>query len=103
MPEIDGAYLVGYLWEMGPTEAAGDRQTILSHEEILAWQELIGIKLDPWEVRCVRRLSADYLSELHRAEKPGCPEPVRPEDQSGPDLIIVAKNLQQTLKELAKL
>ena len=104
MPGVDGgAYLVGYLWEMGPTVAAGDRQAVLNHEAILAWQALIGVELEPWEVRFLRRLSGEYLTESHRAQQRDCPAPLRTQSESERDLNAVAKSMQQTLRELAKL
>ncbi|MFA7278908.1 MAG: hypothetical protein WC100_02325 [Sterolibacterium sp.] len=79
MPEMppleEGSYLVGYLLELGPVHASGMGQGPISHESILAWQALTGIELEPWEARLLRRLSCDYLSESHRAQKLGCEPP----------------------------
>jgi len=102
MPPVDAEYLLGYLWEIGPTMAAGGYPGPITHEEICAWQELTGIELHPWEARFIRRLSGEYLAESHRAEKADCPAPVKSEDRAY-DLYAVAKNLQQSLKELASL
>lgn len=102
MPQIDAEYLLGYLFEIGPTMAAGGYPGPITHEEILAWQELTGIELQPWEARFIKRLSGEHLAESHRAEKIDCPEPSRQESESR-DLHTVAKSLQQHLKELANL
>ena len=102
MPQVDAEYLLGYLWEIGPTLSAGGYPTPITHEEILAWTELTGIELEPWEVRAIRRLSGEYLSESHRAEKPDCQAPVKSEDRSH-DIYAVAKSLKESLKELSRL
>jgi hypothetical protein len=84
MPELPplshGGYLISYLMELGPTMAAGMGAGPISHQEILAWQALTGITLQPWETRFLRRLSGEYLNEQHRAEKLGCIPPWKPAD-----------------------
>lgn len=52
----------------------------LTHQEILAWQVLTGIALQPWESRLLRRLSIEYVAESHRAEKLGCEPPWKATD-----------------------
>lgn len=103
MPEVDAEYLLAYLFEVGPMMTAGGYPGPLTHEELQAWQNLIGIELQPWEIRFLRRLSGEYLAENYRAQKIGCPEPVLELSQRGQDAYAVAMNLQQTLKAMAKL
>jgi hypothetical protein len=103
MPQVDAAYLISYLWEVGPTMAAGGYAGPVTHEELMAWMELTGIELQPWEVRFIRRLSGEYLVESRRAEKADCHEPLRERDDYVLDLSAVAKSMQQALKELARL
>lgn len=81
MPPLErGGYLLGYLMEIGPTLAAGMGAGPITHQEVLAWQALTGIALQPWEMRLLRRLSGEYLAESHRAEKLGCVPPWAPPD-----------------------
>jgi len=81
MPPLEqGGYLVSYLLEIGPTMASGMGAGPISYEAILAWQELTGIALQPWEMRFLRRLSGEYLSESRRAEKRGCVPPLMPKN-----------------------
>lgn len=76
MPPLEqGGYLVGYLTEIGPTIAAGMGAGPITFEEIDRWCVRIGIDLQPWETRFLKRLSNEYLSEQHRAEKLGCVPP----------------------------
>lgn len=76
MPPLEeGGYLVGYLLEAGPVTSSGLGSSPLSFLEIQAWSNLIGITLEPWEVRCLHRLSCEYVRESHKAEKLGYPAP----------------------------
>ena len=76
MPPFDeGEYLIGYLYELGPTVAAGMGAGPVTFAEMAAWQAARGFELEPWEARMLRRLSVDYLAESHRATKPDCPPP----------------------------
>ena len=88
MPELPpveaGAHLVSYLLDIGPTVAAGMGEAPLGYEQILAWQTLTGIVLQPWEARWLRRLSGEYLSEGHKATKQFAPPPWIPEGSAPP-------------------
>lgn len=76
MPPLEwGDYLIGYLFEFGPTMAAGMGSGPLTGAEILAWQDLLGIEFDPWEARLLRRLSNEYVSESYLASKRDRPPP----------------------------
>lgn len=76
MPPLDGGgHLIGYLWEIGPTMPGAAGSVPLSHSEIRAFQDNIGFELQPWEIRTIRSLSCDYVSELHRGEDPDAKPP----------------------------
>lgn len=75
MPPCDAYYLILYLFELGPTVAAGMSEGAIGHSEVHAWQANTGIELNAWETRCLRRLSMVYLSESFKAKKPDCPAP----------------------------
>lgn len=47
--------------------------------DIVAWQEVTGVELEPWLARLVRQLSAAYLAEYTAAEKPDRPAPYAPD------------------------
>lgn len=74
-PFDDGEYLIGYLYELGPTVAAGMGAGPVTFAEMAAWQAARGFELEPWEARLLRRLSVDYLAESHRATERNCPPP----------------------------
>jgi hypothetical protein len=68
MPPLDGSpsYLIDYLFEIGPAMDGGMGIVPLSYGEIAAWSLLTGIRLRPWEARTLRRLSREYVDELHK-------------------------------------
>jgi hypothetical protein len=75
LPEVDLVYIIEILFDVGPIESGGMGQGPLSHGEIRRWMENMGICLQPWEIRLLRRLSRDYLVETGRAAKRDCPAP----------------------------
>jgi hypothetical protein len=103
MPPVeDAAYLLDYLWQVGPTMAAGMGAGPITHEELQAWQRNAGVELQPWEVRFLRRLSIDYIGEQHRAEKADCPAPWQGEAQR-PERELVAKSMRSSILALAQM
>lgn len=76
MPEIEwGQYLISWLFEVGPTMAAGMGEGPLTASEIISWERLLGIQFRPWEARLLRRLSMSYASESSMASKRDRPAP----------------------------
>jgi hypothetical protein len=66
LPDNPAPYLTNWLFEIGPVEGDGP----ISWQAMAAWEGVSGIELDPWEARTIRRLSAEYLTEYHKAKKP---------------------------------
>lgn len=79
MPPNAAPHIVDRLIEIGLTEAAGMGAGPVSWREINEWQAGVGVTLDPWEARLIRRLSNEYLAEGRRAESENCPPPWRAE------------------------
>lgn len=76
MPALTcGDYLVNFLYEVGPTMAAGMGAGPLTYSEIEAWQRANGVELLPWESALMRRLSCEYASESHAAIQRDRPAP----------------------------
>ena len=98
MPPLDSAeYLLSYLWEIGPTMSGAMGASPITHTEIAAWCQLTDTTLSPSDVRMLRRLSIEYVSESHKARKYGAPPPWVPEAKALPT------SAQLALRELAKL
>lgn len=99
MPPLEGSeYILGYLYEIGPIMSGAMGSGPITHGELCAWQSNTGIRLSPWEVRTLRRLSIEYLNEQHRAGKLGCEPPWKSED-----LKPEPSAVQQSLRALANL
>lgn len=79
MPPNPAPQILARLLEIGLTEAAGMGTGPVSWQSILAWRDVLGIRLARWEARLIRRLSIEYLAESHRAESENCPPPWRAE------------------------
>lgn len=105
MPPIEheAQYLIGYLFEIGPTQAGGMGAAPLSHAELQAWQHNTGIELQAWEARLLKRLSTEYLIESQQATRPDQPPPWAdaPYIKTAPNLV--AQRMQAGIKGLAKL
>lgn len=103
MPPVDtGGYLLAYFLEVGPAMAAGMGSAAITHQELRAFQDNIGLELAPWEIRILRRLSNDYLNASYLAEKSDCRPPWLP-DGKDVDHSGVARSMQQAIRQLANL
>lgn len=91
LPDVATPYLIGYLWEVGPTIASGMGDGPLTFGEITSWMERIGLDLEPWESRFLRRLSIDYLVQSQKSTKPECPPPYGVQTRR----IYVAKKIDE--------
>ncbi|MCG2586488.1 hypothetical protein [Massilia sp. TS11] len=87
MPETSLLYLKDILFEIGPVSNNGMGQDRLSVTEIESWQKQMGILLQPWEFRLLRRASGEYLAEAQRSEELGRPAPYEPELHPADNLI----------------
>lgn len=75
LPDVPTQYLIEYLFEVGPTISTGMGPAIIGWRDLQSWQELLGISLHPWELRILRKLSADFLAQSLKSEKLDCPAP----------------------------
>lgn len=99
MPPLDAAYLVAYLFEVGPTLAGGMGAAPLTFSEIGNWMQATGIELEPWEARFIHRLSKEYLEEYYKAGKSDRESPWVREVKPVP----VVTSTQAWLRSLAKI
>lgn len=103
MPETSGGeYLIGYLFEVGPIVPAGMGVGPVSHQELLAWQSLMGFTLSPWETRVIRRLSGEYLMQSRLAEKRDCKAPWQAAEAIT-EVTTAALSLKELVKQMANL
>ena len=103
MPECEAEYLIGYLFEVGPTLPNGMGDAPLTHLEISAWQQNTGVELSSWEARTLHRASLEYLSESQRATKPDAEAPWGDAPYLKQQSNLVALRMQQAMVELSNL
>lgn len=99
MPSVDAQYLIDYLFEIGPTQ--GDSP--ISHAELQAWQGNIGIALQPWELRTLKKLSVEYLGMHREASEPDCPPPWADAPYSKFAAYQTALTMKNAMKEMDNL
>lgn len=77
LPDVgEVSYLLGYWQDLGLVGSGAMGATRLTAQELLAWQEGCGIRLDPWEFRVLREMSSQYISSLHESALPEAPAPL---------------------------
>lgn len=101
MPDVEAEYLLGYLFEVGPTLLSGMGEAPLTHEELAAWQRNTGIELNTWEARTLLRLSREHMLQSQRSTKSNCEAPWNAE--SDESKAVVAAQMQRSISELSKL
>jgi len=102
MPPFDGPkYMLDFFWEVGPAMSGGMGSAPLTHGELESWQRNIGIKLNPWECRTLKRLSVEYVNESHKATKRDHPAPWQPVDVSGERKKQVAQDMMAAMRQMA--
>lgn len=101
MPHVDvGQYILDYLWELGPTAGNGFGVVAIGHEAIRAWQDNVGLCLEAWEVRLLRRLSAAYAEEYNLAAEPDRPAPWATSGYGKAFAMINMRKSDNEMKEL---
>jgi hypothetical protein len=75
LPDNPLPYLTDWLIEIGPLATGGMGPAPLDWSDIANWQSLVGIRLDAWEARTIRKLSREFLDQMTKAKKPECPAP----------------------------
>ena len=98
MPPCHAPHMVGYLFEIGPTMAAGMGNGPITHGEIESWQRNTGITLDAWESRTLKRLSLEYLNESYKSEERDCPPPFQLVDMTQENRDAVAHQIKNAMR-----
>lgn len=75
MPHNPAEHLTDWLLDAGPTVHGAMGEVPIGYRDLLAWQEITGIELEPWEARLMRSLSEAYAAERSRARKRDCMAP----------------------------
>lgn len=101
MPPVEwGGYLLGYLWEVGPTMPGANGPVMVSHQEMAAWQSGVSIRLRPWEQRLLRELSGEYIAQHFKAKEPQCAAPWTTDTEAS--LKAAADSMRNSIRELVQ-
>lgn len=71
LPFNPAPHITDWLFEIGPMAGEGP----IDWQDMLAWSQLTGIDLNPWEARTLRRLSRAFVNQRYDARKANSPEP----------------------------
>lgn len=102
LPPVELAHLVEYLFEVGPAMQGGFGPVALTHGELRAWQDNVGLELQPWECRALIHLSKAYCAELAAATDPAAPAPWTAPEVAPEELARVADDLRESMRRMAK-
>ena len=97
-PECQAAYLLNYLFEIGLT--LGDDP--LTHGEIESWQRNMGIRLHPFEIRFIKRLSEIYLSASYKMKKVNAENPWEDAPAYMSNRYLSAQRSKASIRNLVK-
>ena len=103
IPECRAPHILSYLFEIGPTLSSGVGPVPITHGELHAWQMNTGTPLEAYEVRMLKRLSADYAHSVILSTKEDCPAPWAAAPYIKSSAMLVAKRMKDSVKKLTKL
>jgi hypothetical protein len=97
LPDIPAEYsfLISYLFDAGPISHAAQRGVPLTWADLEAWQRGAGVSLPPWQLRLIRHLSSEYLSESMIADAHDAPPPWDRE----PDRDKIEKHIKKLFRK----
>lgn len=98
LPSVDSRQLLDVLFEVGPTMAAGMGAGPITFSEMAAWQQQIGVRLSPWQVRAVRQLSLDYILQADKSQDRDCPAPWVPEAMTAERRDALSRHIQNEMR-----
>lgn len=100
LPPVDaGGYLVAYLFEVGPVASSGMGVAPVPYQELVAWQQGVGLSLSPWEFRTLRMLSVEYVVESRLAESVDRAAPWVNPDSEEYRLRVLPQRIKSFLRE----
>ncbi len=100
LPPCQADYLLNYLFDVGPCLYGGMGPTPLTHVELQAWGDLVGIPLNGWEARTLRRLSMEYIGQQQKASAVDCAAPWAESVEARRVAGLTLKQSMKLLKEL---
>lgn len=79
LPEVDleFAYLIEWIHELGFLESNGMGATVLSYLSIQAWADLMQNPLTPFDVKMLRDMSSSFIAMQQKSAKIDEPDPLK--------------------------
>lgn len=68
-------YLLEVFFDLGPFLQSPMGSVPIGYEQLVAWQFIHGVRLNPWEGKTLCGLSNIYLGAIDAAKDPGAPRP----------------------------
>lgn len=100
MPKIEfGQYLLDYAFEIGPSNSGSEGPTVITWTDIKDWSDLLGVKLDMWEILVVREISKAFVAQYYMSQGSTVPSPYQPENF---DKAKVSDRIGNLLRSIAK-
>lgn len=100
LPDNPAPYLTGWLFDIGPSMAAGPGEAPLSLAYVQQELSVLGVDVLPWEAKLLRRLSIDYIDQRQKARKPSCPAPYTARDHLAANQDAVANQFKALLSAM---
>ena len=92
MPDLEEAsYLLSYWHDAGTCSVGGMGISPLTWQEIRAWRLENEMSLDGFEIKAIRLLSSEYVSEYHAASDKARVAPFSPEEENLDRVLISNK------------
>lgn len=76
LPDLgDARYLWEWLHDLGLSKSGAMGPVPMDWIDLQAWQNGIGHRAQPWELRAMREASRNFVWQQHESEDPQCPPP----------------------------
>lgn len=96
LPDNPAPHIVGWMHQLGWVRSNGMDRVALTLGDA-AELHAIGARPNAWEASMISRMSAAFLAESRRAEKPNCPQPWKSERALLVDRSMEERNLRSVL------
>ncbi len=96
LPFLEPAFshFIAYLFDAGPTSVGGMGMVPLTWTDLRAWELAVGVSLPPWQLRLLRQLSREYITEAIQADEHDAPPPWEREV----DRVRIAKHIRNVIR-----
>ena len=101
MPPCQASYVLGHLFDIGPTLLDGSGESPITHAEIAHYQANTGVDLNAWEACTLRRLSQVYIAESYKSKAADYPAPWQQAEYVTPVKQAKTQSVKNAMRALA--